>query len=115
MYVNYYLLFRSVNQSNTNIDMMHNFYTKYGKILEICKQYSKNLVNELGNTTKRGAVPKFSDLEVIALSLTAEAMSIDGENCLFARLLLYKIVAQFMLNRNYTKQIDRFMTRIIAK
>ena len=64
------------------IDMIHNFCTKYGKILEICKQYSKNLVNELGNTTKRGVVPKFSDLEVIALSLTAEAMSIDSENCL---------------------------------
>ena len=42
------------------IDMIHNFCTKYGKILEICKQYSKNLVNELGNTTKRCVVPKFS-------------------------------------------------------
>ena len=72
------------------IDMIHNFCTKYGKILEICKQYSKNLVNELGNTTKRGVVPKFSDLEVIALSLTAEAMSIDSENCLFVRLQSYK-------------------------
>lgn len=46
--------------------MKHNFCTKYGKILEICKQYSKNLVNELGNTTKRGVVPKFSDLELLA-------------------------------------------------
>ena len=27
------------------IDMIHNFCTKYGKILEICKQYSKNLSN----------------------------------------------------------------------
>ena len=70
--------------------MKHSFCTKYGKILEICKQYSKNLVNELGNTTKRGVVPKFSDLEVIALSLTAEAMSIDSENCLFVRLQSYK-------------------------
>ena len=43
------------------IDMIHNFCTKYGKFLEICKQYSKNLVNELGNTTKRGVVPKFYD------------------------------------------------------
>ena len=41
--------------------MIHNFCTKYGKFLEICKQYSKNLVNELGNTTKRGVVPKFYD------------------------------------------------------
>ena len=70
--------------------MTHNFCTKYGKFFEICKQYSKNLVNEFGNITKRGVVPKFSDLEVIALSLTAEAMSIDSENCLFVRLQTYK-------------------------
>ena len=57
--------------------MKHNFCTKYGKILEICKQYSKNLVNELGNTTKRGVVPKFSCLEPITLSLTAKAIDID--------------------------------------
>ena len=48
------------------IDMIHTFCTKYGKILEIYKQYSKNLVNELGNTTKRDVVPKFSDLELLA-------------------------------------------------
>jgi hypothetical protein len=28
-------------------------------------------------------VPRFSDLEVIALSLTAESVGIDGENYLF--------------------------------
>ncbi|ERT61465.1 hypothetical protein HMPREF1254_2147 [Prevotella sp. BV3P1] len=28
---------------------MHNLYTKIVKILEICKQFSENLVNELGN------------------------------------------------------------------
>ena len=62
---------------------MHNLYTKKVKILEICKQYSQNLVNELGNIPRRGPVPKFSDLEVIALSLTAETESIDSERWLF--------------------------------
>ena len=79
--------------------MIHNLCTKYGKILEICKQYSKNLVNELGNTTKRCVVPKFSDLEVIALSLTAEAMSIDRENCLFVRLQSYKTEFPNLISR----------------
>src|SRR5574344_1851169 len=65
---------------------MHNFYSKYVKILDICKHFSKNLVNELGNVHRRGVVPKFSDLEVIALSLPAESLSIDSENCLFVRL-----------------------------
>ena len=49
---------------------MNNLYTKFVKILEICKQFSENLVNESGNVPRRGPVPKFSDLEVVALSLT---------------------------------------------
>ncbi len=28
---------------------MYNVYSKFVKILEICKQFSQNLVNELGN------------------------------------------------------------------
>jgi len=42
------------------------------KILEISKIFSGNLVNERGNISRRGVVPRFSDLEVISLSLTAE-------------------------------------------
>ena len=42
---------------------MYNLYTKFFKILEICKQFSENLVNESGNVPRRGPVPKFSDLE----------------------------------------------------
>lgn len=62
---------------------MHNLYTKFVKILEICKQLSKNLVNDHGNITRRGPVPQFSDLEVVALSLAAETESIDSEKWLF--------------------------------
>ena len=31
---------------------MHNLYTKLVKILEICKQFSENLVNEMGNVPR---------------------------------------------------------------
>ena len=62
---------------------MHNLYTKFVKILEICKQFSENLVNESGNVPHHGHVPKFSDLEVVALFLTSEAESIDSEKWLF--------------------------------
>ena len=62
---------------------MYNLYTKFVKILEICKQFSENIVNESGNVPRRGPVPKFSDLEVVALSLTAETESIDSEKWLF--------------------------------
>ena len=54
---------------------MYNLYTKFVKILEKCKQLSENLVNESGNVARRGPVPKFSDLEVVELFLTAETES----------------------------------------
>ena len=62
---------------------MYNLYAKFAKILEICKSFLKNLVTEEGNIRRPGPVPKFSDLEVIALSLTAESESIDSEKWLF--------------------------------
>ena len=62
---------------------MHNLYTKFVRILEICKQFSNNLVNDQGNIVRCGPVPKFSDLEVVALSLAAESESIDSEKWLF--------------------------------
>jgi hypothetical protein len=55
-------------------------------MLDICKQLGKECTNEEGNIPRCGVVPRFSDLEVIALSLTAEALSIDSENLLFIKL-----------------------------
>ncbi len=71
---------------STIIVDMRNFVTNFRKILEICKQFAGNRVNEKGNVPRRGVVPTFSDLEVVALSITAEAFSIDSENNLFNRL-----------------------------
>lgn len=71
-----------LNLLNTN-HRMYNLYTKFAKILEICKQFSPHLVNDKGNISRRGPVPRFSDLEVIALSLAAESESIDSEKWLF--------------------------------
>lgn len=62
---------------------MCNLYAKFVKILDICKKFSKNLVNDKGNVSRPGPVPHFSDLEVVALSLAAETESIDSENWLF--------------------------------
>jgi len=56
-------------------------------MLNICKETGKNYTNEHGNIPRCGVVPRFSDLEVIALSLTAESHSIDSENLLFAKLV----------------------------
>ena len=61
---------------------MHNLYANFVKILDVCKRFSTNLVNELGKIPRLDLVPKFSDLEMIALNLKAEKMSIDSENYL---------------------------------
>ena len=45
---------------------MHNLYAILKKILEMYKNFSINLVNELGNIPRPGVVPRFSDLEVVA-------------------------------------------------
>ncbi len=58
---------------------MDNFFAKFGKILDVCKHFSKDLAGGHGNMPRRGVVPKFSDLEVIALALTAETESIDSK------------------------------------
>ena len=73
---------------------MHNLYANFVKILDVCKIFSKNLVNELGNVPHRGVVPKFSYLEVIALNLTAENMSIDSESSMVALLDIDKLSNQ---------------------
>lgn len=66
--------------------LMRNFIANFVRILGICKVFAGNRVNELGNEPRCGVVPKFSDLEVIALGITAEAFGFDSENLLFHRL-----------------------------
>lgn len=65
---------------------MRNFIANFVRILGICKDFAGNRVNELGNVPRCGVVPKFSDLEVVALGITAEAFGFDSENLLFHRL-----------------------------
>ena len=64
---------------------MHDIiYAKFQKILEVCKEYSKNLVDDKGNLRHRGVKSsKLTDIELIALNITAEVLSIDSENLLF--------------------------------
>jgi hypothetical protein len=59
---------------------MHNFIVNYVRIFDFCKQFAGNLVNDKGCIPRRGVVPSFSDLEVIALSLTMEIYGIDSES-----------------------------------
>lgn len=111
------------NKVITKIIAMHNFVTKFRKILEITKQFAGNLVNEKGNVCRPGPVPKFSDLEVIALSSTMEAFGIDSENLLFNRLekecpeAIPNLIGrhQFNTRRKLTKNLGERIRQSIAK
>ena len=60
---------------------MNNLNANYERILEVLRKISKE---QLLSYQRRQ--PKFSDLELISLSLTAEFMGIDSENDLFRKL-----------------------------
>jgi len=61
---------------------MSNIRNNYLKVLEVIN--SLNIDSDSLN--RIGRKPKMADIEVVALSLTAEFMSIDSENDLFRRL-----------------------------
>ena len=102
---------------------MRNLAANFGKILDICKFFSKNLVNERGNLPRRGVVPRFSDIEVIALSLTAEKYSIDSESQLFSLLEEYyktdfpNLISRRQYNdrRKFTANLCEQIRKLIAQ
>lgn len=65
---------------------MHSIKTNFDKILDLLKDILNEEIDTKGNYKRRGVVPGFSDLEVMALSLIAEYLSIDNENYLFSKL-----------------------------
>lgn len=78
---------------------MHNLYAIFANFLNICKQVAGNLVNESGNVPRRGVVPRFSDIEIVALNMTSEAVGVDSESLLFAKLQGYKIEIPNLISR----------------
>ena len=95
--------------------VMHNLCANFVKILKICKDFSKYLVNGRGNAPRRGVVPRFSDLEVISLSLTAEHMSIDSENLLFDRLKDYSVEMPNLISRRQYNDRRKFTRGLCEK
>lgn len=79
---------------------MHNIKTNFDKIHEVLRDNLLDQVNEKGNYHRRGTVPKMSDIAVMALSLTAECLSIDSENYLFSK-----------LNTDYQQEFTNLISR----
>ena len=96
------LIFSKLNLTKVLIDpyRMQNLYAIFARFLDICKQVAGNLVNESGNVPRRGVVPRFSDIEIVTLNMTSEAVGIDSESLLFAN--IHKICE--ILHRQDKKQ-----------
>jgi hypothetical protein len=62
---------------------MNNLRKNFDIFLSIVKRSLVNELNGKGNIPKRGKNPKFSDAEVIALSILSESLMYDSENYLF--------------------------------
>ncbi|SCZ02680.1 IS982 family transposase [Flavobacterium caeni] len=65
---------------------MHNLKTNFDKIIGIVKSISEGNLYDEGNFYSYRNKPKMSDIEIIALVLTAESLGIDSENLLFSKL-----------------------------
>lgn len=79
---------------------MHNIKTNFDKILLVLKDILGEEISEKGNYLRRGTIPRFSDIEVMAMSLTAECLGIDSETYLFSK-----------LNKEYRKNFDNLISR----
>lgn len=78
---------------------MHCIKSNFDKILCILKSVLGGDIPLDGNLLRPGPKPKFTDIEVIALSITAECMGIDSELYLFAKLETYKDSFPHLLSR----------------
>lgn len=65
---------------------MHNLHTNFCKILTLCKQSLKPFLLPNGNVEHYPNPPQMSDIEIIALTITAETLSIPSENHLIAKI-----------------------------
>jgi hypothetical protein len=79
---------------------MHNLHQNFNNILIIVKKSLKELCDNSGNIRKMGRKPKFSDAEVITLSILAECLMINSENYLFQKLNKIKVLMPHLIDRS---------------
>lgn len=65
---------------------MHNIQTNFGRFYRICKEFYEGQSDPKGNLQFYPRTPKMSDLKIIALCCTMEALGIDSENLLWSKL-----------------------------
>ncbi len=80
------ILIFSILKKLSTLTYMHNLKTNFDKILDIAKSTLSDLSLPEGNFEPYRNKPKMTDIEVVALAITAESLGIDSENLLFSKL-----------------------------
>ncbi len=93
---------------------MHNLKENFDTVLPIVQTLLENEVNEAGNTPKPGPKPKFSDLEVITLSLISDSLLIDSEHYLFKKLHGVSVFPH-LIQRSVSNKQKRSLSPLINK
>ena len=106
----------------------YNLYTKFVKILEICKQFSENLVNESANYGDKGYIGADVQLDLfetahIRLECPYRLNQKDWKPTFipFAKArkrietIFSQLTDQFLVIRNYAKITNGLFARIIGK
>lgn len=81
-----------------------------GHLQEICR----DLVNSQGNIPRPGTVPHFSDLEIVALSLSMESIGLDSENYLFSKLREYSECFSHLISRRQFNNRRKFLSDLCS-
>lgn len=77
---------------------MYNLYAIFTKYLNIYKLVVNNFINKLENELIKRVIPNFLKL-IVTLNMISEAISIDSESSLFAKLLEHKRDIQYLISR----------------
>lgn len=99
---------------------MHNIKTNFDIIRDICKSIFNDSILDDGNFQKYPNPPKMSDIQLIALVLTAESLSIDSENHFFNKLKeeyfdeFYRLIDRRNFNRR-RKRLSEHISQIGSK
>ena len=93
---------------------MHHLKSNFDLIRPIIKESLSNFIDSSGNIKKVGAKPKFSDVDVITLSLVAEILSINSENLLFSKLRSeYQEDFPFLIDRSQFNRRRKHLRTVI--
>src|SRR6476620_68371 len=65
---------------------MHNIKTNFGRFYRICKAFFEDEADSSGNLQHYPRSPKMTDLQVISLACTMEALGIDSANLLWSKI-----------------------------